>query len=398
MHLLLDRKTRLSSLLAILFMTLALVGLPALADGPKYQPTERLGVSFLSRIETPEGWVSQSISDYNLGMLAPGWYSDWAFSASPAMPADMQSAALRPDYAQLIRVSDRQWPPDWSAVQNAVELNTGSLWMIGNEPECPNQDAVTPAVYAARYREAYQRIKGWDPTAQIANGAIVEVTPLRLAWLGQVLAAYQTAYGEAMQVDVWNIHVQILSEGNEEGDAKAGAGVPVFAAGEEPEGVWPRYYTDLRDNASLPIFKSMVLEFREWMYDQGQSDRELIISEMGVLYPSDYLAPDDAVGDPIAAGDRVVEQFMVGAFEWLYQETDTVTGCPSDEYRLVQRYLWYALNDVFFWRPDDSPSGFNGSLYDYATLQPTRFGQQAIAYQNRYKALQRLHIPLVTKL
>lgn len=383
---------RMTYVLALIVLSCLLVG-PLLADGPLYTPSERLGVSFLIRLETPDGWINQSIATYDLAALSPGWYTDWSFGASPEMPADMQGADA-PEYAQLIRVSNRAWEPDWSAVQNAVELNTGALWLIGNEPECPNQDAVTPEVYAERYHTAYVKIKGWDPTARVANGAIVEVTPLRLAWLDQVLDSYQSMYGEAMPVDVWNIHVQILSEGSDT-DPKAGAGVPVFTVGMEPIGLLPKQFGDLRDNASLPIFQTMIWDFRDWMYLNGQQSKELVISEMGVLFPSEYLVPEGYTGDdPEDAGDRVVEAFMIGAIDWLNTETDEAVGCPTDEYRLVQRYLWYALNDHFYWRQDGSASGFNGSLWNHETGEPTRFGRQLIAYENRFRDLHRVVVPL----
>ena len=377
----------------VLLLSMMALAMPALADGPLYKPAERVGISFLTRIETPSGFISQSIGEYSLADLKPGWYSDWAYRAAPEMPADMQSGELRPDYAQLIRVSNHQWPPDWGMVQNAVELNTGALWMIGNEPECPNQDAVTPAVYAERYREAYMRIKGWDPTARVANGAIVEVTKLRLEWLDRARAAYMSAYSETMPVDVWNIHIQILSEGSDD-DPKAGAGYPVFDP-QAPPATWTPREFDLRANASLQVFKTMVYDFRDWMAVVGEQDKELIISEMGVLFPSEYLVPEGFQGDPQLGGDLIVEQFMIDAFDWMYTETDDYVGCSDDEYRLVQRYLWYSLSDFFFWRPDGSASGFNGSLYDYQTKLPARFGRRLIAYQNRFERTHKVVLPFV---
>ena len=256
---------------SLLVIGLCLAAVPALSDGPMYTRQQRFGMAFVSSVDTPSGPVSQSLSEYNVAPLKVGWYSDWQFSDNPAMPADGDI-----EYVQLIRVRDENWPPDWNAVRTAVENyrvapGQGAIWIIGNEPECPNQDNLAPAKYAERYHEAYEKIKGWDPTAQIAIGGIVEPTPLRLRWLDKVLEAHQQQNGEPMIVDVWNIHIQILTEGAPiEGggyDDKAGAGLPV---GIDPaaEGLAPREY-QLPDCARVDILQNMVWDFREWMESKG---------------------------------------------------------------------------------------------------------------------------------
>jgi len=321
--------------------------------------------------------------------LGVGWYSDWTFNAAPDMPADIPL-----EYVQLLRVHDNSWPPDWQALQNAVTLNPGATWIIGNEPECPNQDSSTPETYAQRYHDAYENIKGCDPTAQIAIGGIVEPTPLRLLWLERAMAAHQQQYGQPMVVDVWNTHIQILPEGAETQngyDNKAGAGVPV---GIDPvaEGIPPRQYS-LPDCANVLVFQNMVWDFREWMYDQGEGDKPLIISEMGVLQPSIYLVEGGSEVERQQRGDQLIDRFMVEAFDWLLTQTDEEVGCPSDGHLLVQRWLWFSLNGYFFWDDQGIPRGFNGGLYDYRTKAPTRFGINFIIYQ----AKNRLYIPLLRR-
>jgi hypothetical protein len=375
---------------ALLLGALALCAMPALSAGPVYQRDQRFGIAFVSEVTTPSGVLHQSLSDYAVKRLGVGWYSDWKYSANPAMPADMTL-----DYAQLIRVRDQNWPPDWEAVRAAAQARRGSTWMIGNEPECPNQDALTPEVYAARYREAYQKIKGYDGTAQIAIGAIVQPSALRFRWLDRVLAAHQTSYGSPMPVDVWNIHVQILSEwaqywvddpshpdgGYVAYNYRAGAGIPVgidpVAEGLVGE-VFELPYTSYADPA---VFQSMVTDFREWMKAKGQQNKPLIISEMGVLYPSFLLVEGGSEAERQARGDAAIEAFMRSTFGWLLDARDPQLGWPADEDRLVQRWLWFSLNGSF-WEEGANERGFNGSLYDYQTKQPTRFGRVFIALQS----------------
>jgi len=189
-----------------------------------------------------------------------------------------------------------------------------------------------------------------------------------------------------MPVDIWNIHVQILIENPEKPDGE-GAGIPAGLTANPGEA---RSYSP-EDNVNPLIFKSLVTEFRDWMQLRGQRDKPLIISEFGVLLPSDYLTPS---GDK-EEGDRLIETFMQETFSWLLTATSDTTGCPDDENRLVQRWLWYSLNDGFY--PDDCPSGdcpgFNGSLYDYRTKKLTRFGLKFRSLQQT----ERLGLPIVLR-
>ena len=348
--------------------------LPSLSSGPMYTRKERFGIAFVFAVPQGQGHVTQSLSEYKVAALQAGWYSDWLFNANPAQPQDDTL-----EYVQFINVRASNWPPDWAAIENAVKSRRGSTWIIGNEPEgVYGQGNRTPAEYAEIYHDAHTKIKGWDPTARIAIGGVIEPTPLRLRWIEETMAAYQTRYGVPMEVDVWNIHVQILQEKAGEW----GAGIP---AGITPNPGEAREYS-LSDCASVPIFQTLVTEFRTWMKDHEQQSKPLIISEMGVLQPSDYIAQDKETGD------RLIEQFMTETFDWLLNTEDPATGCPDDENRLVQRWLWFSLNGSF-WDQDNNPRGFNGSLYDYRTKLPTRFGLKWIYYQNPY----RLNVPLVRK-
>ena len=93
-----------------------------------------------------------------------------------------------------------------------VDSHPGSLWLVGNEPDCIWQDNVLPGDYAHVYHQIYTAIKGRDPTALVSPGGIVQPTPLRLQWLDRVLPEYRDVNGVQMPVDVWNIHNAILRE------------------------------------------------------------------------------------------------------------------------------------------------------------------------------------------
>lgn len=340
------------------------------AAGPMYAPHERLGFGVSERLGT--------IENYDVSLLGAGWYSNWAFDADPPRPAGLE-------YVQLIPVT-RARQPDLNALRTAIQAQPGSLWIIGNEPERPALDVpsvvhdyadFTPAGYAAAYAELYAFVKEIDPTAQVAIGGVVQPSPLRLMWLTQVMEAYQAQTGEPMPVDVWNIHVQIMRE------KRAYDGCPDCWGADIPQGldkVTEGELFEIEDNVNLEILKRFIWDFRRWMRDHGQRDKPLIISEYGVLMPSEYL------GESKAAGDARVQAFMLDSF-WFFQETrDEELGYPGDENRLVQRWLWYSLNEVPYHYDERLGAwiGFNGALFDWQINeypgQLTPLGEAYAAY------------------
>jgi hypothetical protein len=276
-----------------------------------------------------------AISDYDVASLHIGWYSDWSTQVNPARPNGIE-------YAQLIWVSEGVVHPSLATLGAMVSANPGSLWMVGNEPECIWQGNNTPQQYAEAYHQVYTHIKGLDPTARVAIGGVVQPTPLRLQWLDLVLSHYQASYGSPMPVDVWNIHIQILQELRDSWGAEIPRGLSQESG---------RLYT-IQDNDSIQIFQQLIVEFRTWMQARGQRDKPLIISEYGVLMPVEY-----------GFTPARVNAFMDASFDYLLSAQSGSLGYPADENRLVQRWLWYSLNE----QPYNlyTGEGYNGPLFDY---------------------------------
>jgi len=288
------------------------------------------------------------ITAYDVSDLRAGWYCDYGFRVSPARPSGME-------YVQMVQTKFPLSAERWVVLGNAVVANPGSLWLIGNEPDCVDQGNLLPSQYAQRFHDIREFIKALDPTARIANGGIVQPTPLRLQWLDLVLQEYQSAYGVAMteHVDVWNMHNQILAE-KEDG---SGGGLPRF-----PEGTVPvpgAGYT-VQDSDNLEIFIDHIVSFRQWMKDHGEQDKQLIISEYGVLMPLEYGFTADRVND-----------FMTNSFTYLLHATDPGLGCPSDGNRMVQQWCWFSLNECPWGADPAHPGwGFNGALFDWESEYP----------------------------
>jgi hypothetical protein len=337
-------------------------------------PDMRFGVAFAKGVDIPDnGGTRQAlITDYAVGLLHAGWYSDWTLSPEPLRPDGIE-------YAQVVLVRESVYPTSTLRITETAALNPGALWMIGNEPEAKyGQGNRTPEQYAQIYHDTYSLIKGLDPTAWIAIGGVVEPTPLRLQWLEMVLEEYRTRYGQEMPIDVWNIHMQILQE--KAGDW--GAEIPAGLDATEGELFDFSLETGFYDNANPAIFRRLVTEFRQWMKEQGFQAKPLIISEYGVLLPSTYIGYGSGYGDE-AFGDQVLKVFMRETFNFMVYTKDPDLGYPADDNRLVQQWLWYSVNDQPY--NLDTGEGYNGGLFSH--LDPTEMTQFGAFFREYIHAL-----------
>lgn len=249
--------------------------------------------------------------------LGLGWYLDWGVH-----PDGYRSAEV--EYMPMIRVPGGEPQPSLEALRALVPALPGALWLIGNEPDVPWQDNVTPEAYAAAYHDLYYLLKSLDPTCRVAIGGVSQPTPLRLRYLERILASYQARYGEAMPVDAWNVHNFILRE------ERGSWGVDIPPGMPEDTGT----LREIDDHDSMALFRQQIVDFRRWMKARGLQDQPLIVTEYGILMPNDYGFP----------GERV-EQFMLDTFAYFGSAADRELGMPADGYRLVQRWCWFSLSD-----------------------------------------------------
>jgi len=289
------------------------------------------------------GVALPSLAPQNLSAIGASWYLDWQTHAKPYGPATME-------FAQMVRLKNQQISPDLKTIATIARQQPGSLWLIGNEPDVPVQDNVTPQKYAAAYQTIYSALKEADPTSRIAIGGVTQPTPLRLQYLDLILAAYRDQFGQAMPIDVWNVHNFILQE------KRDGWGVDIPPGLSVDDGT---LYT-IDDSDNLAIFRRQIIDFRRWMADRGYRNSELIVSEYGVLMPADY-----------GFSEERVRNFMLETFDFFTTATDTAIGLPGDGNRLVQRWCWYSLSDEVY------PTG---NLIDNVSGQMTALGQAYAAY------------------
>jgi hypothetical protein len=334
------------------------------------------------------GATRTPLQRYNaLGTLWAGWWLDWSATLAPERPHDME-------YVQVVRVhqklacevwhhSDRQacpyaepydylYSPDQATIQAIAQANPGALWLIGNEIDrkdwayCADwdgtfcktvaysgQDEILPSTYATAYHDLYTLIKAADVTALVANAGVIQATPLRLKYLTQIWDSYWAQYGGPMPVDVWNVHNFILQEKARDW----GAEIPPGLTEETGE-----YLDDTTTHLDLAIFGQQIRAFRQWMKDHDQQAKPLIVSEYGVLFSNGVMGLRE--DDP-----KPVQNFMTGSFDYFLDTQDCTLGFVQDECRLVQRWVWYSL--------DDKTGGFNpfGRLFDPDSTEISETGQ-----------------------
>jgi len=198
--------------------------------------------------------VTGDIAHYDLSPLNAGWFVNWGAADNIINPAGL-------DYAQIIRVGARI-SPDIERLRQIAAARPGSLWLVGNEPDCIWQDNATPEVYARQYHDIYAALKAADPTGQVAIGGVVQATPLRLQWLDRVRDSYFRAYGQTLPVDVWNVHNFILQE------QRGSWGSDIPPGIDAAQGML--YALDQHDN--MDYFHSQIVAFRRWMAGIGERD------------------------------------------------------------------------------------------------------------------------------
>ncbi len=200
------------------------------------------------------------------------WYLDYGYRGKSL-----------PDHPRLFLVNTGA---DLRPVVEAAQRERGEWWQFGNEPNDPNQDAVSPSEYARRYHDFYFALKRADPTALIVSAGIADAD---WGWAEAFREAYRTQFGRYPRVDGWNIHNYLLG-----GCASA---------------------------LDVSAFQKRILAFRRWMEHIGDVDKPLFLTEYGILYGNGccgcHLIPPEAGTEYMRATTRwLMESGTVQAWAW----------------------------------------------------------------------------------
>lgn len=235
-----------------------------------------------------------------------------------------------------------------------VTAHPGHLWFVGNEVDRVFwQDDIMPDIYAEAYHDIYHFIKDRDPSALVAISGLVEVTPGRLQYLDIVWDTYLEKYSVPMPVDVWNMHIYILPEITANGLGSSAAvalgtdpSLAILESGNNPALCPQDNVYCYAEHDDTGIFLQQARAMRQWMKSHGLQNKPLILSEFSLLYPYDGKTPCflmDELGSCFTPS-RVAD-YMIDTIAILEEEKDVALGYPQDDYRLVQQWLWFAMND-----------------------------------------------------
>lgn len=245
--------------------------------------------------------------------------------------------SFRPVFKGGVQVGYTTWQTKATLLQ-IIAAHPGAIWLIGNEPDCTAMDNMTSYWYARAYHDVYHFIKSVDPTAQIAAGNIVQPTRQRFAYLDRVLAAYQTLFGVPLPADLWSTHNYILCENcyptrpPGEPFAWGACWVPDWPSADSSAALATFY--SVYDHWDVDVFTQRLMDFRQWMTDNGYGHHPLIVPEYGILF-YEGLVPGMTSADDI--------QFMNKTFDWMLTARDDTLGYVPDDGRLMQRWAWYSI-------------------------------------------------------
>ncbi|MBU6349472.1 MAG: glycoside hydrolase family protein [Chloroflexi bacterium] len=312
----------------------------------------RAGVSLPDQDPTWLAWPRQR----------PGWYLNWETNqqSEPILwglgqrpQIALPPATLGIEFVPVVRMQNGHLHPAPSILSELAQHHRGATWLIGNEPDVRWQDNTSPEVYAVAYHRAYHAIKSADPTAQVAAGGLIQITPLRLRYLERVWQFYRSLYQTAMPVDVWTMHAYVLHEARN----GWGANIPPGFAIEQQGVAW-----GVQDHDSLALVEQQVRAMRRWMSAHGQQHKPLWVTGYGILLPAEYGFDTERVAT-----------FLRGSFALFTALTDPALGPAYDAHRLVQRWSWsfardnrYPTGNLFDDQGDPTPLG---DLYS-ALLSP----------------------------
>ena len=245
-------------------------------------PLGRHGVVVLSSGET--GLLDE---------IGPVWYYQYGFEGEDL--AGHERVMLVPTHF------------DENTLSRVVQAHPGRIWVVGNEPNDPNQDDLSPCAYARFYHRVVQLVGDADPSAYLVPAGIADAD---VAWAQQFVDCYENTYQTDLPLAAWNIHNYLLDPDESQYD--------------------------------VARFTERVVAFRAWMEANGQATLPLMLTEYGVLYGS------GCCGRPVESPDAGVA-YLEEVTAWLAETDD------------VQSWAWFCL---------DSNHSFNGDLACGKALSP----------------------------
>ena len=220
-------------------------------------------------------WTTPDVLD----RLGPVWYYQYGFDG-PDVPGH-QRVYLVPTHFDDDALL--------AAMRRAARSGPGKWWLVGNEPNDPYQDNLSPSAYAVFFHRVERLARRADLSIRLVPAGIANAD---WRWAQAFRESYRAQFGRYPQVAAWNIHNYILDSDHSQYD--------------------------------LAEFQRRILAFRAWMALSGEGHQALLLTEYGVLFGS------GCCGRPVEDAAPGIE-FMRQATTWL-EQTD-----------YVQAWNWFSL-------------------------------------------------------
>jgi len=205
-----------------------------------------------------------------LDAIGPVWYMDWRWD-TPTIDG----------HERLYVIRCREVERDQGVILSAMQASGTAWWSLGNEPNDPHQDNVSPEEYA----ELYHVFEGWAQSAPQCHILPAGIANADWKWAEAFRKAFHEKYGRHPRADGWNIHNYILEPG-----------LDPYDVGE---------------------FQRRILAFNRWVETIEDGHKPLFLTEYGVLYG------DGCCGRPVDPPEKI-QSFMRDTARWLL-DTDVVT-------------------------------------------------------------------------
>jgi len=203
------------------------------------------------------------VTSAQLDALGPVWFMDYNWD-TPNLAG----------HSRLYVIRSWEVRADQGAIPSAMRASGSAWWSLGNEPNDPNQDNVSPEAYA----ELYHVFEGWAAQAGQCHILPAGIANADWNWAESFREAYRQKYGGYPRVDGWNIHNYILEQG--------------------------------LNSYDLAEFQRRILAFDRWTETIGDGQKPLFLTEFGVLYGN------GCCNRPVDPPDKIIA-FMHDTVGWL---------------------------------------------------------------------------------
>ncbi|GEM_PF-2303417 len=224
----------------------------------------------------------------SMAALGLRWYIDYSYSTAN-IPSGAQKA---------LKVLTRKRAPA-ADLAAAARGHPGSAWLIGNEPNVPGQDDVSPEEYADAFEYYVTTVRAADPSAIIVAPEMLNFSftcegcggfTAGSAWVERFRKAYLAKYGAEPPIDVWSIHTYDLKWSQlPQGD---------FALQTEQIAQFRTYLESLPAHRGKPIW---LTEFAVvWGYDDAdfdQTGKETVVRPAGAFRTDHLLSYIQSMAD-----------------------------------------------------------------------------------------------------